>query len=169
MGIRFRFTKNKKKDLLRYLVAGSFFLLIVIIFWNQSSTPLRGLSFGYQGYIVEGRYKERILNEEGVVLLKTWLEERTRPALNPLTILRQHRLKKQNTDSYDFAIGMQPVSEEASFREYGVYQKGHTIYLQVEPVGIDRVFKASFTIRELELALEPYIEGDYPSQHTTGQ
>jgi hypothetical protein len=96
-------------------------------------------------------------------MLKAWLEDRTRPVFNPFTIVRQHQPIGRPDTRYEFAVGMRPVDETAAFREYGVFQQGAIVYLQVEPVGIDRVFRASFTAEELENALMPYIDGDFRS------
>ena len=68
-------------------------------------------------------------------------------------------------DHYELAIGMTSLAEDG-FREYAIYQSGQTIYLQVEPMGIDRVLRASFSASDLEEALEPYIKGEFQSTST---
>ena len=107
-----------------------------------------------------------MLNEEGVALIKTWLEENTSPTINPFKILVQHHRSESPDQHFELAIGMTSTMEDG-FREYAVYQSGNTIYLMVEPMGIDRVLSASFSPKELESALAPYIEGEFVSTATT--
>ncbi len=166
--IKFHFTANRKKDTLRFLIAGVFFLSLITVYWNNASTPLKSLASGYQGYIIKGRHKQMVIDEKGVALIKDWLEQQTSPTINPLTILVNHQQSRKPTQHYQLAIGMVSTDEEA-IREYAIYQNDHTIYLQVEPLGIDRVLDASFSIEDLESALEPYIKGEFRSNITVSQ
>ncbi len=163
--IKFQYTKNRKKDIIRFLVAGISFFAMITVYWNHSVTPLGNLVQGYRGYILQGSHEQKMLDEEGVALIKTWLEENTSPTMNPVTILKQHQFSKNPSNHYDLAIGMVPLDEldEETIRQYAIYQVGNTIYLQVEPLGIDRVLTTTFSIDDLEKALEPYIEGEFRS------
>ena len=167
MGIQFRFTKNKKKDLLRYGVAGFFFFLLATFYWNQSTTSLKPLESGYQGFFLQGEMSNRMLTPEGVAFLKEFLEENTVPTPNPFTIIKQHRAIANLQTEHEFILGLRPVDDSTAFREYGIYQNGQIVYLQVEPVGIDRVLTASFTIEDLEKALSPYIRGEFKTHPTS--
>lgn len=164
--INFQFTTSRRNDIIRFLVAGLIFFSMVTVYWNQSSTPLKNLAQGYQGYIFNGLHEQKMLDEEGVALIKSWLEEQTSPTLNPVTILRQYQHSKKPTENYELAIGMLPLSEDG-IREYAIYQIGQTIYLQVEPMGVDRVLSASFSAKDLESALSPYIRGEFRSTANT--
>lgn len=164
--INFQFTTSRRNDIIRFLVAGLIFFSMVTVYWNQSSTPLKNLAQGYQGYIFNGLHEQKMLDEEGVALIKSWLEEQTSPTLNPVTILRQYQHSKKPTENYELAIGMLPLSEDG-IREYAIYQIGQTIYLQVEPMGVDRVLSASFSAKDLESALSPYIKGEFRSTANT--
>ena len=155
MGIRFRFTKNRRQDLVRFLGAGVVFFLLITIFWNHGRTPLDAPEAGYEGFILKGTLSGRMLNAEGIAVLRQFIEQNTRPAYDPFTILYHHR-RVAAGGAYDLIIGLRPADTSASFREYGIYQDGRTVYLQVEPVGIDRVLKANFSPQELENALSPY-------------
>ena len=163
--IQLQFTKNRKKDALRFLVAGLFLFSMITVYWNRAPTPLKNLEQGYQGFILKGALQQKMLDEQGVALIKTWLEQHTSPAINPVSILRQYRHIKKPMDHYELAIGMTSLSEDG-FREYAIYQSGRTIYLQVEPMGIDRVLHASFSASDLEKALEPYIKREFRSTTT---
>jgi len=160
--IAFRFTANRKKDVFRFLLAGLCLFSLIAIYWNQFGTPLDSLSQGYQGFVLKGMHQQKMLDERGVALIKSWLEQKTSPTINPLTILQQHRRSGQPTRHYELAIGMRS-SDAAAIREYAIYQTGHTIYLRVEPIGIDRVLDATFSARDLESALKPYISGEFRS------
>lgn len=103
-----------------------------------------------------------MLDEAGVALVKSWLEDSTSASANPLTIIQQHRKNRTPEQEYDLAIAMTPLSEEG-IRQYAIYQTGDIIYLQVEPIGIDKVLRASFLPGDLESALEPYIGGEFQS------
>ena len=127
MGIQFRKTANRKQDLLRYLLAGVLFLVMVTIYLNQSDPPLDSLTAGYQGFVLKGTHNQHMLSEEGVTLLKTWIDTRTRSAFNPATILQPHRNSENPLDTYELAIGMRPIDEDTGFREYGYYQKGRFV------------------------------------------
>ncbi len=160
--LKFQHTENRKKDALRFLIAGLCFLMLITIFWNQSSTPLKSLSAGYQGYVLKGTLEEQMVDEAGVALIKEWLEQQTSPTLNPFKILFHYRRSTKPIENYDMAIGMAPTTEE-DFREYAIYQSGNIIYLRVEPMGIDRVLTARFSQADLESALKPYITGEFRS------
>ena len=164
MGIRFRFSRNKKIDTLRFFIAGLFFFLLITFFWNRSKTPLSSLDAGYQGFFLEGKWKNRMLTPEGVEFLKEYIETNTRATRNPLTILRHHSAIARGASLYEFVIGLQSVESSETVREYGIYQRGDVVFLQVEPVGIDRVLTASFTADVLENELTPYIGGEFTSQ-----
>ena len=161
MGIRFRFTKNRWLDALRFLLAGGFFFLLATLFWNRSTTSLKPLEAGYQGFFLEGKWSDRILNSEGVIELKRLVEDRTRPTYNPFVILSHHHNISRDRSGYDLVIGLRPEEKESILQEFAIYQKGNIIYLQSEPVGIDRVLTASITPEALEEALAPYIEGEF--------
>ena len=167
-GIKFKFTEDRKKDTLRFLLAGVFFLALITVYWNHSTTPLTSLASGYQGFVLSGQHEQKMLDEAGVALIKDWLEQHTSPTINPLTILIQHRKSRKPDRHYELAIGMTPVDEEG-IREYAIYQRGHTIFLQVEPLGIDRVLDATFSATDLESALVPYIKGEFRSNITVSQ
>ena len=163
--IQFQFTKDRKKDALRFLIAGLFFFSLVTVYWNRAPTPLKNLEQGYKGFVLKGTHAQKMLDEQGVALIKTWLEQYTTPTINPVTILTQYRRINNPMNHYELAIGM-TTSAEDGFREYAIYQSGQTIYLQVEPMGIDRVLHASFSAGDLEKALEPYIKGEFKSTPT---
>ncbi len=163
--IKFQFTKNRKKDAIRFLVAFLLFFTIITVYWNQYSSPVKSLAKGYQGFVLKGSLQQKMLDEQGVALIKTWIEENTSPTINPVTILLQHQQSKKPMEHYELAIGMTPLSED-EFREYAIYQSGNTIFLQIEPMGIDRVLRATFSSRDLETALEPYIKGEFLSTTT---
>ncbi len=164
--IKFQFTESRKKDIFRFLFAGFCFFLMITVYWNQSQTPLSNLESGYQGYVLQGNHQKKMLNEEGVALIKTWLEEQSKPTINPFRILATHRRSQSPDKHFQLAIGMMSEAEDA-IREYAIYQTEHTIYLQVEPMGIDRVLSATFSPEELETALMPYLEGEFVSTATT--
>lgn len=160
--IKFRLTKNRKGDVIRYAIAGLFFFSLLTMYWNHSETPLKNLERGYHGFILAGQYKQHMLDEKGVTLIKSWLEEKTSPSLNPITILVEHQKSKNPEKNYELVIGMTAMTEDG-FREYAIYQTQKTIYLRVEPMGIDRVLRASFSANDLQKALKPYIGGEFRS------
>lgn len=160
--LKFQHTKDRKKDAIRFLIAGVCFLMLITVFWNQSTTPLKSLSAGYQGFVLKGSLETQMVDEAGVALIKQWLEEQTSPTLNPFKILTHYRRSTKPTEHYELAIGMAPTTEE-DFREYAIYQAGNIIYLRVEPMGIDRVLTARFSSADLESALKPYITGEFRS------
>ena len=162
MRLKLRFSKDKKGDVLRFSVAGLVFFALALIAGNRLPPPLNALESGYVGYVLRGDDLHRlIINEEGVALIKDWIDEQTHPTYNPVTIFTHAVGHRQHASFYDLIIGMRAQSEENGFREYALFLAGNTLYIQVEPVGSDRVLKTSFSLMELEDALSVYTEGRF--------
>lgn len=162
MKIKPRFSKNKGSDLLRFSLAGLAFIAVLSIYWNRTSIPLSDVESGYQGFIMQSdTYQGHVISEEGVAILGEWIKSKSSTTLNPFTILRHNISYRHARSEYPLVIGLRGREGTGKFREYGIYQNGHTIYLQIEPIGSDRVLRTSFTAGELEDALSLYIEGKF--------
>ena len=162
MKIKPRFSKNKGSDILRFSLAGLAFIAVFSMYWNRASIPLSDVQSDYQGFILQGANHEGyMVNEEGVAELRAWLEKKSKPTLNPITIVYHNINYRNNPYSYDLIVGLKGIKGAQKFREYGIYQSGRTIYLQIEPIGSDRVLRTTFTANELENAISLYIEGKF--------
>jgi len=157
MVFRIRLTRNWWKDLLRFAVAAGILLVSLATFWNHGPLHFDFVEEGYRGLFMEGRQLNKTLNQEGTVVFMRWIEQKTKPSLNPITIIWQHYLNKQHAGNYELIFGILAQDTAAVRREYAIYQTGSNVYLRVEPVGVDRVLIADFTPGELEEALRPYI------------
>lgn len=162
MKIKPRFSKDKRSDVLRFSLAGLAFIAVFSMYWNRASIPLSDVQTGYQGYVLQGASQEGyIINEEGVAELRAWLEKKSTPTLNPVTIVYHNINYRNNPSSYELIVGLRGIEGAQKFREYGIYQLGKTIYLQIEPIGSDRVLRTTFTADELEKRIGLYIEGKF--------
>ena len=167
MRIKPRFTKNKGSDVLRFSVAGLAFIALFSMYWNRASIPLSDVETGYQAFVLQGEtQKGHIISEDGVAVLRHWLEKKSSPTLNPITIVWHNINYRNNPSRYELVIGLRGIKGERKFREYGIYQRGRTVYLQIEPIGSDRVLRTSFTADELEKAISSYIEGKFETVQT---
>ena len=165
MKLKPRFSKNKKSDALRFSIAGLAFFALFMVAWNRLATPLGNLKKGYHGYVLRSEtLNDSMINEAGVMLIKEWLEQRTRPIYNPITIIHHTIGHKKQAPYYEFIMGLKGHEGANDFREYGIYLAGHTLYLQVEPIGTNRVLKTTFSPAELEEALSLYIEGTFETR-----
>ena len=168
MKLKPRFSKNKKSDALRFSIAALAFIALFSVAWNRISVPLGDVATGYEGFVLRGtQHQNHIINEEGVAILKEWLETKTRIAYNPISIVSHNIGHRKRAARYELIIGLKSIEGGNGFREYGIYQDGKTIYLQIEPIGSDRVLRTSFTAEELEYALNLYIEGKFQTLQTT--
>ncbi len=169
MKLKPRSSANKKSDALRFTIAGLALLSLLLTTWNRYATPLHALESGYKGYVIRGEsLQNQIVSEDGVALVRRWIEERTRPSYNPIVILRHYFSHTRRPPFYTLIIGLRaPGAGKADGprRDYGIYVSGQTLYLQVAPAGIDRVLRTSFTARELEAALDSYIEGPFTLEY----
>ena len=156
------FSANKGSDVLRFSLAGLAFIAVFAVYWNRASIPLSDVEAGYQGFVLQGHTQEgHIISETGVSVLRDWIEKKSTPTFNPISIVWHNVGYRNNRDDYELIIGLRGIPGERKFREYGIYQKGNTVYLQIEPIGSDRVLRTSFTARQLENAISSYIEGEF--------
>ena len=84
------------------------------------------------------------------------METRTTPTWNPFRILWQRPWYGARTEGYDLVLWMEPEATEPASRLFALYQSDRTLFLRIEFEGRDRVLDASFSLDELERALDPY-------------
>lgn len=132
--------------------------LALVTLWNLVGAVLmRDRDEGYEASIFQGRLDGREVSNDGINLIQDWLENRTRPVLNPIKILREQLHYNAFTTGYDIAISVEPEEYQPYKEMYFLYQKEKTLFLRIETSGKNRVLKAEFSADELMAALTNHV------------
>ena len=89
-----------------------------------------------------------MVSNAGVLEVRRWIEQRTRPVVEPLTLIWQHLWYNCITSGYDTVLWLE--TPDFSGTSYGLYLSGHTLFLRVEPSCWHRVLVSGFDARELQ-------------------
>ena len=89
-----------------------------------------------------------MVSRPGVLEVRRWIERRTRPVAEPLTLIWQHLWYNCITSGYDIVLWLE--SPDYSNTSYGLYLSGHTLFLRLEPSCRHRVLVSEFDARELQ-------------------
>jgi hypothetical protein len=141
------------------LFAGSIVaILLAITLWNFVGTvALPDVSPKYIGTVLEGSLEGATVNAEGVALVKDWVENRTRPSIDPVKIIGHQFWYNAITKGYRLKMWMEPFEYLAANELYGIYQQDNYLVLRIEYRRRNRVLVPSFSAEELEQALQPYV------------
>lgn len=141
---------------IQFILAAVLVLVAAAMLWNTVGAVRVEVDGRYTGRFSAGPHEGKRLSNKGVMVLKEWIEERTRPVSLDLRRIAWHQLwYNAVTDHYDVEIWVEPPSP--SGLRYGVYIDGHTLFLRREYSGRNRVLHTRFTSEELAAALEPYL------------
>lgn len=136
------------------LLAGS----VALSTWNLwGPVSMEGIAPDYEGEIREGEPSGRRISQEGVAMVRAWLERDARPTWDPFEILRHQIRYNALTSGYDLVVWMEPRSYDPDRRSYALYQLGQRLLLRVEPTGRNRVLETRFDAADLIRALTPFI------------
>jgi hypothetical protein len=142
----------------RIVLALLLFFVVGVTLWNVLGVVhLADIDKSYVGQFREGRLTDGSLSAEGVALVKEWVENRTRPAADPIVILKHQFWYNAVTEGYEMKLWMAPTEYSPTLREYAIYFSGDILFLRTEHFGRNRVLIASFSVGELERALEPFL------------
>lgn len=94
------------------------------------------------------------VSPEGLRMVRSWIEKRTRPAYGPLTLIWQHFWYNCFTSGYELNFWIEEPTYALS--SYGIYQSGYTLFLRVEPSCWHRVLVTDFTPQELRALLASF-------------
>ena len=136
------------------------FFLLCVSAWNiygRVQLPAVDRSFGI--YISEGPLTGMRLNSNDALLLKDWIESRTRPSIDPIKILLHQLWYNAMTTGYDMKAWLASDVYEAGKEQYGVYIHDTVLFLRIEYGRRNRVLIAQFTSQELEDAFAASQDG----------
>ena len=125
------------------------------IWWNAGTVELE-VSPAYVGAILEGDEKGLIIQGEGVMRLKSLIEQKAPATWLVGAILWQHFWYRVSNRGYDLAIRLTPPAGTPGL-SYGLFQSKNVLYLEIDPIGGNRVLKADFTPNELMELVKPYL------------
>ena len=137
----------------------AFFLLLLVFagafFWNVVGPVTFEVDERYTGEFREGTLKGRHLSNEGVMILKNWIDTRTSPAWDPYRIGWHQFWYNAVTERYDLKLWVSPPESVDGFH-YGIYVAGETLFLRREYYGRNRVLAAEFDAEEMVSILEGF-------------
>ena len=136
-------------------------LLVVaaVMLWNTLGAVRMEVDGRYTGIFRAGPHDGKRLSNKGVMVLKEWVEERTRPVSLDLRRIAWHQLwYNAVTDHYDVEIWVEPPSPSGV--RYGIYLVDDTLFLRREYSGRNRVLDTRFTPGDLVAVLEPHLVGE---------
>lgn len=132
--------------------------ILIAVAWNVvGPVSMEDVDKRYQGIFREGKFAGKRLDVDGVLLVKEWIETRTVPSRQAFEILAHQLWYNAITSGYQLKLWIEPAVYLSTPKRYGIHQVDDVIFLRIEFKGRNRVLKASFTIEELEDALEPYV------------
>ena len=144
---------------IRYIGLALLIAFIMVTLWNAiGSIRMKDRDEQYSGKIFQGKLQDRRLTKSGVDLVHEWVENRTRPALNPFVILAEQFHYNAFTTGYDIAIDLENPEFTPEDQMYFVYQKGDLLFFRIETSGKNRVLRAEFSGEELIVELEKHLE-----------
>ncbi len=143
---------------MRYIAITILLVLVATVLWNfLGRVSLKDVDAEYAGSVFEGSLDGAEINAEGVALVREWVENKSRPSVDPVKIFAHQFWYNAVTQGYDIKLWMEPREYSSDRELYGIYQKDNYLVLRIEYRRRNRVLVLSFTAAELEAALEPFI------------
>ncbi len=130
--------------------------------WNGTGALALGdVEEDYRGEIFRGELAGSRLTTAAIEDTRSWIEERTRPTLNPITVWKEQVRYNASTSGYDLALRLEPSGPfDPSRKSYFVYQRANVIFLRQETSGKNRVLIATFSPTELMETIQPNLMTD---------
>ncbi len=132
--------------------------LLGILAWNSvGPVKLTELDETYvanfRGELLSGQQ----LGPKGVDVLRSIVEQQSRPSFDPIRILREQVWYNAVTAGYDLQIWIEPAEYTAGKELYAIYLKDNLLFLRIEYKRRNRVLICALSHDEVLEAIRPFL------------
>ena len=157
MRIKVNLSGNFLSDILRFSIASSILLVSMAALGNRGPVVFGDLERNYIGNILEGPDAGATIDAEGVSVVQEWIEDRTKPSINPIHIFWQHIRFRSRKSEADLVLTLNTRDNRKNDRKFYIQMEENRLYLVFEPFGFNRVLFTDFDASTLSRELEKHI------------